>query len=265
MAFTLRENPDAPEQSSTAAEAVAAEGFQVLAEPVVPELSAAGGGTENLPRVYGTQTLILMPRDPRSLFAYWDIDWSNIFAEERPRERRVALRLLSDDGDELARQDVEAFAGSCHIDVPEGGSAYRGEIGYFDDSDSWIAVAQSEPVTTPPDDMDDGDVTDFATVPFHLSFQRMIDMLRIAKRDSGSLTEMLQELREQVEAADESQPLSNEQREIASALEAAGAFEVPQNGTTPPDLWVQQKLERVLGFGGTSPAEGFGGLGGSSR
>jgi hypothetical protein len=44
-------------------------------------------------------------------------------------------------------------------------------------------------------------------------------------------------------------------------LEDSGAWVSVEAGRTgeAPDLWVQQKLERVLGFGATSPAEGFGG------
>jgi hypothetical protein len=267
MAFILRENPDTPEPASTGGRDAAVAGFQVSAEPLTPDSAAAGANRDaagELPRVYGTQTLVLMPRDPQSLFAFWDIDWSSIFAEERRRERRVALRVLDGEGAELLSQDVEPLAGNCYLEVPEGGAAYRGEIGYFDASGSWVLVAESETVTTPPDEVADGDATDFATVPFHLSFQRMIDMLRIAKQDAGSLTEMLGTLREEVQSPDESATSPDERRELARVLESAGAFDVPPNAPSGPDLWIQQKLERVLGFGGTSPSDGFGNANGSS-
>jgi phage protein D len=203
---------------------------------------------------------MLMPRDPHSLFAYWDIDWREVFPEERPQERKVRLRVLDEAGAEVRVLEIEAMAGTCYVEVPEGGASYSGEIGYVGAEGEWVPVAEAEPVITPPDELTDGDATDFATVPFHLSFQRMIDLLRVTKHEHGSLTELLGTLREQAAAPQENSVLTPEQREFARVLEQASvSTAIAAEEASRPDLWVQQKLQRVLGFGATSPAEGFGG------
>ncbi len=261
MAFTLRDDPDFSTQENPAS-GERGEGYQVSADPVRPASSNSGRDRADatLPRNYGSQTLVLMPRDPHSLFAYWDIDWTAVFPEESPRERQVQLRILDGAGAELLTVEIEAMAGSCNVDVPHGRAAYSGEIGYLGSADAWTLIARSEAVITPPDESADGDATDFATVPFHLSFQRMVDLLRVTKAENGSLTGLLGSLREQAAAADAESPLTPEQRELARAMEDAGVWpDVDAGESAQPDLWEHQKLERVLGFGTSSPTEGFGG------
>ena len=61
----------------------------------------------DLPRSYGTQTLTLMARDPRNIFAYWDIDWTKAFHDSEPQDRKVHLRLLNAAGGEATTVEIE--------------------------------------------------------------------------------------------------------------------------------------------------------------
>lgn len=261
MAFTL--NRDDAEPRPPGPE-VPGSPFSVSSDPVVAAAGLTGANAvlqdADLPRSYGTQTLWLMPRDPHSLFAYWDIDWDAAFRDEVPKNRKVYLRVLNVDGAEQAKIEVEPMAGTGYVTVPEADESYLGEIGYYQAAGNWISVASSAAVESPPDQIAGaGEAADFATVPFHLSFQRMLDQIRVAKHESRSLTSMLADLRARA-SPEQSETFTPDEHEFVRAMNAASATprHLPDN-TGTPDLWVGQNLERVLGFGATSPASGFGG------
>lgn len=244
--------------------------FQVSSEPVVP---AGDGPAEHdsrkkdadLPTSYGTPILCLIPRDPQSLFAYWDIDWNEAFRDRAPADRKVYLRLLNTDRLEQATIEIEPMAGSCFIEVA-GSASYSGEIGYQQASAGWIALARSAAIATPRDLSGEMEGGEFATVPFHLSFQRMVDILRVGRHEQESLVAMLSELRGRATAPEEERTLTAGEREIIQAI--AQASRSATGSVMSRDLWTQTGLEGILGFGAhpTSPTHGFapGGSGGGS-
>ena len=272
MAFRIQSSPDDEEQNSESSES-ARDGFSVSAEPVVDARAGNENATERpsdeLPRSYGGGVLTLMARDPHRLFAYWDIDWVTVFRDQRPRDRKVHLRVTTADGAEEASLEVEPMAGTSYIDVGAGDVTYIGEIGYYEPSTVWNSVATSLPVTTPPDSLTENAEVDFATVPFHLSFQRIIDLFGVAKHDNESLTDMLARVREGAASRNEKRPFTMEQQEVVRALDEALAS-APAPATRDQlltDAGVQQHLESILGIGrsGTSPTHGFGGSSHSFR
>lgn len=231
--------------------------FRVSSDPVISEGKAAHDSSDQgLPRSYGSETLCLMARDPHSLFAYWDIDWTRAFDEETPKQRTVHLRIFNADGSEQSSVEVEPLAGSCYLSVANADASYHGEIGYYDPTSAWLVVGRSEDVYLPPEIQGGAEPADFATVPFHLSFQRMIDALRVAREEDEPLTAMLADLRQRV-ASDE---IAAEQRELLRVVTEAAANQPPApQGSASPDLWAHQSLERILGFGNSSLGGGFGG------
>ena len=247
--------PFAPENANAA---TATSGYRVSPQPVISYGKTEGITAEalGLPRTYGTQTLTLMARDPRNIFAYWDIDWPAAFREQQPQDRKVHLRLLNADGAEELAVEIEPMAGSCYISVPEANVTYSGDIGFFHPPKVWHSLATSELITTPPDTVAAEGEADFATVPFHLAFQHMIDLLRVSKQENQSLNAMLADLRQRSTTPENGQPLSEEQLNLAGILRSAEATPRPPQ---QPMAWTQQRLERVLGFGNASPAGGFGG------
>ena len=265
MAYRLQ--PNEQEQSSADESA-----FRVSAEPLVENGAAAAETAavgDELPRSYGTGLLTLMPRDPHSLFAYWDIDWQIVFGDSRPADRKVHLRLLRPDGEEETSVEVEPMSGSCYIEVRDPDASYSAELGYFQPHATWNLVAASEAVRTPPARLSESAPVDFATVPFHLSFQRMLDVFRVSKHESGSLTEKLNELRARATTATEAARFTPEEQEIARAIDTALASSPapPPSEKHISDTGVQQHLERILGIGrggGSSPRGGFSGSSRSS-
>lgn len=236
--------------------------YRISSRPLIHNGAGRGAAlAADLPRSYGIQTLCLMARDPHSLFAYWDIDWSAAFHENPPLARKVHLRIRDESGAEQTSVEVEPMAGACYVTVSDSDRVYSGEIGYFNPSNVWNCLATSEVVTTPPDSLVESDEIDFVTVPFHLSFQHMIDALRISKQENESLTAMLRDLRERAAAADTNGTLTAEQRELARVLESAhsAAPKADSRSSDPASVWTQRRLERTPAFGPSSPEGGFGG------
>lgn len=235
--------------------------FRISARPVVSRANAESPEPEpsHLPRSYGTETLSLLARDPHTIFAFWDIDWNAAFRGLTAKERKVHLRLWNSEGTEKTFVEVEPMAGSCYVTVADADSAYSGEIGYYQPATNWNCLATSALVTTPPNAHAADAEVDFATVPFHLSFQRIVDLLQVTQQENATLTAMLADLSERVRSA-ESANLTPEKRELACVVEMARSTTDTSTATRSANPRLQQQLDRILGFGSSSsPAGGFGG------
>ncbi len=257
MALTLNSEltGSAPDEKANAADDSS---YRISAEPVMDDFAPDEARIElsTLPRSYGTHLLCLMARDPHTLLAYWDIDWMTAFGEPAPRERKVHLRILNGDGTEETSREVEPLSGSCLLELSTAGASYTAELGYFSLGD-WKSIARSAEALTPPASGAAAD-TDLATIPFHLSFQRILDVLRMPKQESRSLTAMLADLRDRA-AFEAASGLNADQRELIAAIEEAAAAELPRSSQTAIPLWSEERIERLLGFAPSSAADGFGG------
>ncbi len=262
MAFTLNSESNGPSRDNSVS-GTDDSSYRISAEPVVSEAvtDEVRTGSATLPRTYGTQSLCLLARDPHTLFAYWDIDWTNAFGEQAPRERKVHLRILNVEGLEQTTREVEPMSGYCLVEVPTDGASYTAEIGYFQ-SGKWNSIATSPEVNTPSSVVPDGGEGDLATIPFHLSFPRMLDVLRVPKQEGESLTEMLADLRARA-ASEKRTELNAGQRELVDTIDELIAH-APAAAPAPATLaalWTRERLEQILGFRSSSPQ----GLGGSSQ
>lgn len=244
----------------------AAEGgaaFVLSSQPVVPpaEKSRGAGASHDyenlgeLPRSYGGAFLFAIARDPKTIFAYWDIDWATIFGDTLPADRKVHLRVLWHEGIEESTAAVEPLAGSYLLSVLHARSSYRVEIGYYAPENVWNSVATSAAVITPPDEVAADGPVDVATIPFHLSFQRIVDSFRGSKYDGEALAEILGRLQHHADSSDAALPES--ERALLHALES-GLSEPPSSQRAllrnAPDLFAtRERVESILGFGATSP------------
>ena len=237
--------------------------FVISSRPVVPsEARARNAGAlrdyENLgelPRSYGGAFLFAIARDPQTLFVYWDIDWATVFGDAPPADRKVHLRVLWHEGIEESTVAVEPLGGSHLLPVTHARSSYRVEIGYYATENVWNSVAISAAVITPPDEVAESGSVDVATIPFHLSFQRIVDTFRGSKYDGDALAEILGRLQHHADSSDATLPES--ERELLRALESG----LPETSAaqrarlrSAPDLFAtRERVESILGFGATSP------------
>jgi hypothetical protein len=244
-------------------------GFRISGGPVVSNERPPAAPAEygELPGSYGSPILFAIPRDPRTIFTYWNIDWSDAFARNAPVDRQVYLRLKRQDGSDEIEEPIEPMLGTHFMLVARPKGAYQVELGFYDPADVWNSVATSDLVRMPADTTSENSEIDIATVPFHLSFQRMIDLFRTSSGDA--ITSLLSRLQDRAgSSADQGETLTAEEREILRAMdlslndieEARRGF----GGRSVDDL-LRKRAEAVLGFGGgTSPAGGSGGSSWSS-
>lgn len=244
-----------------------AEGFQVSARPQVgaPSDRQAGGraASNGLPASYGTDLLYAIARDPGTLFLYWDLNWARLFAQAGLAPRQVQLRIYRADGAVEATREINPFRGHCYVEVTAGGTAYYCELGCFEGKE-WTKLARSGKTATPEAAMSEDFSAEFATLPLHLSFQRMLEVFE--NHNGESLAHSVSQLQEN--AHDEITPESTNGGNGNHGAERASLLEAARRAGPPPALTPEQQAkwkelgERLGGssWGGASES----GLGGSS-
>jgi Domain of unknown function (DUF4912) len=240
------------------------QGYRISNGPIVrlarteSKLPAEFADSVELPRVYGAPFLFTIARDPRTLFVYWNVDWSAIFENTAPVDRQVHLRVYRADGTEEKAEAIEPMAGNCYITVSQPRGDYRVEIGYYQPSEVWHSVANSEQVAMPAEQVRDRDDVDLATIPFHLSYHRLIDLFHAAKPEA--LTELVSRLQQRAASEEDRALLSDEDWEILRSMNlsvdeivaARRAFRDREKTAA-----LRKRAETLLGLSGTSPSRGF--------
>lgn len=253
-----------PEEENTDETGATAMGYRISNGPVVrlarsdPKLPEDLAEVVELPKVYGDPLLFAVPRDSHTLFVYWMIDWSSIFENSAPVDRQVHLKVQRDDGSEETSAAVEPMAGNCYLTVSQPRETYRVEIGFYRPKEVWNSVAKADVVTTPPESVSQNVDVDVATIPFHLSFQRLIDLFRASNRDA--LSEMVSRFQKRAVTDEDRARLRPEEWEVLRAMNlsidelqtARHAF--PARGN---DAALRRRAEALLGFGASSPSRGF--------
>ena len=256
----VRKNPKQPTRKSEIAE-----DFRISNGPVIGSAVEVEREASELPRVQGPPTLFAIARDPNTMFTYWSVDWPTIFAKTMPVDRQVHLRVYRADGVEEKSVAVEPMAGNCYIAISRPSGSYHVEIGYYQPADVWHLVAVSDEVTMPPDKVAEVADVDLATIPFHLSFQRLLDLFRASNGDA--LAEIISRFQKRALTDEARELLTPEERGILHAmdlslLEMAAARRAFLDRTD--DETLRKRTEAILGFGSTSPVRGFGGSSWSS-
>jgi hypothetical protein len=235
------------------------EGFRISDEPVVRSDRIPASENGALPASYDADVLYVIARDPKSLFVYWDLNWTRLFARAVISPRQVHLRIYREDGSIEGTREINPFRGHCYADVAAAGTGYYCELGCFED-DKWTSLLRSRKAATPDDRMSEDLSAQFATLPLHLSFQRMLDILRATQSNGPTLARSVAELQESAsaipssatsEGSTEDAPLSD----VAALLQAARAAQ-----PTAEDLAQWRKLGEEFGgssWGGAS-GSGFG-------
>jgi len=237
--------------------------FHISTGPVVSPGEGMGpsefGDVIDLPRVYAEKIFFAVARDPHTIFAYWNIDWSAIFAEGPPVDRQVHLRVYKTDATEERNIAAEPMSGSCYLPVLQPRENYQVEIGYYQPQGVWNSVAISDVVTMPPDSVTPNADVDLATIPFHMSFQRLIYLFRAANGDA--VTEIISRLQRRAVSDEDRDLLSPDEWAILRAMDLS-LDDIDAARRAFMDCAATEKLrkraEAILGFGATSPSRGFG-------
>jgi hypothetical protein len=238
--------------------------FKICGEPVV-HLGVAVQSSDvadsvSLPRIFEEPMLFAIARDEHTIFVSWDIDWPSVFGKAMPVDRQVYLRLVTGDGLEQARVAVEPMLGRFYLSVSQPRAMYRVDLGYYAPDRDWKSVAISDAVAMPADAPSENMQVDLATVPFHISLQKLVDRLGLTNGDS--LVTVLSRLEDRIVAfAEQDVDLAPADREILRGLDMS--IEDLRSGRVsfakrPNESRLHKRLEAILGLGGTSPTSGSG-------
>jgi hypothetical protein len=210
------------------------EGFRVSKQPVI-RTAQAPGASDELPASYGTDLLYVIARDPNSLFLYWDLNWTRLFAKAGLSPRQVHLRIYRGEDSVEATREINPFRGYCYVDVAAAGATYSCELGCFDGA-VWKGLARSAPTTTPESAVSDDLSATFATLPIHLSFQRLLDIFRTTRSDDRTLASSVAELQENARKLKETLTPEAWSRLVAATVASLDGTNCPGNGAESSEL-----------------------------
>ena len=162
--------------------------YDIAAEPALPAERPAYEDLGELPATYQEDRLFLAARDPRCLFSYWDFDWGRYPAAAMlGGVAQFFLRVSTTAGADEAVFEIQPEARNWYVPVAQPGTAYVAEVGFFEKSGAWHSIARSGTATTPADGVAWEEHADFATVPAHLSYDRLLEMVRAKMEEGESL------------------------------------------------------------------------------
>lgn len=109
-----------------------------------------------LPETYGVDRLVLLPKDPHSLFAYWEVTPA---LENKLREQygdtldmsRLVLRIHYLDFGGITDIDVNSYTNNWYLHVNDADSAYRVELGRLLPDGNFVSLLVSNTIQTPRD------------------------------------------------------------------------------------------------------------------
>lgn len=234
--------------------------FHISRKPVVPlaeaeESHAVGNGLE-LPRLYGPPRLLAVARDPWTIFTYWNVDWASIFKNTAPIDRQVHLRIHCGDGLEEKEATIEPMAGMHYVTMSQRHRNCRIEIGFYQPADVWHSVVTSNEIMMPPMEISGSEDVDLATIPFHLSFQQLVDLFGA---NADALATVISRFQTRAVSKGKYETLSFEERKILHRTGVA-LSEVADSRRAFNQIdgeKLKKRAEALLRSGATSPSRGF--------
>jgi hypothetical protein len=201
--------------------------------------------------------LFAIARDARIIFASWNINWRSLFEKTLPADRQVHLRVIG--GEEVIETTVivEPMSAMHNVTISGLHKAYRVEIGYFQPIDSWHSVATSGEVEMPPRGSVELAEVDFATIPFHLSFQQLRNLFGAG--NNPSVARLVSEFQKRVltcRKPNEATPFDTQiLRRLNLSLAEMAIAERNFKKINADKL--ARRARRMFRFAATSPVRGF--------
>jgi hypothetical protein len=214
------------------------------------------GDRLGLPRFYGPPRLLAIARDPSTVFAYWNVDWVSIFKNAAPIDRQVYLRIHCGDNLQEKEASVEPMAGMHYVTMSQRHHTCRIEIGYYQPADRWNSVSMSNEIVMPSAEISDSEHVDLATIPFHLSFQQLVDLYganddALATVMSRFQTRAMSERRYEKSRSEERKILCRAGIAPSEVGDSLRVFNQINSET------LRRRTQALLGFGPNSPSSSF--------
>ena len=148
-----------------------------------------------LPDSYGTKKLFLVPRDPHILFVYWDL--SPVQYQEAARaahDGKVFLELYVPNEGRVQQIHVWDNHRNWYLQVNRPDTAFVAQLGYYRPDGGFEVLARSSEVRTPRDSLSPNIDAQFVTIPFHVPFKELYEIIASQIRPGEELAETLARL-----------------------------------------------------------------------
>jgi len=142
----------------------------------------------DLPRSYGDESIFVIAQEPHWLFCYWDytltegVDGAVFLRHGREGAARPEAEV-----------PVPAETNSWYLSVRDADADYYVELGHYNGG-HWKTLTRSGTVLTPRDTLAGFGEPVFANMPFHATFQQLVEKLRGEMREGESLAAALARL-----------------------------------------------------------------------
>lgn len=142
----------------------------------------------DLPRSYGDERIFVVAQEPHWLFCYWDYTLTDgIEGAVFLRHGRIGAARPE------AEVPVPSETNSWYLSVRDADADYFVELGHYNGG-HWKTLTRSGAVLTPRDTLAGFGEPVFANMPFHATFQQLVEKLRGEMREGESLAEALARL-----------------------------------------------------------------------
>ncbi|HKA88750.1 MAG TPA: DUF4912 domain-containing protein [Haliangiales bacterium] len=125
--------------------------------PPIPEEEVEGEAepwglldVEDPPEAYGVDEVTMLWRDPRTLFAHWEITAHGYSAAQHALGQEGALILRLESGG-YVDEPLPRALGRGYLPAPRSGARFRAAIGLRAASGAFVAIAWAPEVLVPPD------------------------------------------------------------------------------------------------------------------
>lgn len=143
--------------------------------PDMAALATVDEGLGDLPDGYGESRIVLLPRDPRWAYVYWDVPNEHKQALRYQGGSRLALRFYDvtdidinyQSPHSLQQFECSELAREWYLPVPVSDRDYMAEIGYVCDDGRWLMLARSAAMRIPPVYPSDWIEDKFLTIQFN--------------------------------------------------------------------------------------------------
>lgn len=236
--------------------------FDLPSHPIPASSSSPYDNLGELPDSYGTGRLFLTARDPNWLYAYWDYTWQQMEDMRRgARHGELKLKIHSGrDPESPVQQEITLNPATRNwfVNVGHANSDYFAQIGYYNHEGAFICTSRSRPAHTPPSELSSNTSARFVTIPFHITFRELMEIVRAHFKDGEELADVLYRLQasgfrfpfDYPFDADETSPVEN--------LLGTDLFQRVRMGSEELTRWIQRRIKDETSSGLFSMSSPFG-------
>ncbi len=202
-----------------------------------------------LPASYHEDTLFLVARDPRWLFSYWDFNWTQFPAPlHRYNVAQFFLQIRTVRGGQETLVEIKPEARNWYVPVSEPDADYVAEIGMFEKGGAWRSIARSSVAHTPPDALAAEEEAQFATVPAHLAFERLLELVTHNMLEGESLLQAVARITGEGRqiALGQAPTWTDDQRALLAALLGSSLIDRIGLGSAEIDQLIRKQLIEKL-------------------